>query len=54
MKNLIWIIVILLTGCWYICQFILSIDGLLVYSLLTFAILLTLINCFIIKANEKK
>ncbi|MGG5576852.1 hypothetical protein ACPDHL_05835 [Myroides sp. C15-4] len=53
MKNLIWIIVILLTGCWYICQFIFYFDGLLVYSLLTLAILLTLLN-IVLKEGQKK
>ncbi|WP_199268625.1 hypothetical protein [Myroides fluvii] len=53
MKHLIWIIVILLTGCWYICQFIFYFDGLFVYSMLTLAIILTLVN-FFLKENQKK
>ncbi|MDR0224184.1 MAG: hypothetical protein LBI32_03910 [Myroides odoratus] len=53
MKNLIWIIVILLTGCWYICQFVFDFGGLYVYSLLALAIILTLIN-FFVKENQKK
>jgi len=53
MKNLIWIIVILLSGSWYICQFILYFDNLFVYSLLTVAIVLTLFNVFI-KESQKK
>ncbi|WP_220485289.1 hypothetical protein [Myroides sp. WP-1] len=53
MKNLIWIIVILLTGCWYICQFILDFEGILVYSLLILAILLTLLNLSL-KEGPKK